>query len=280
MKNINFSIDKNKCISCNACVKDCPRDIIKNPDGRIPGIPPELAADCLECQHCLAVCPTAAISILGVSPDDCLPLTIGTLPTLAQETRLLRGRRSVRQFLRQNVNPGQIQELLATVANSPTGCNDRALRFTVIDDLAVMQRLLVRLVNLLEVELNQGRLDAESFLAEAVTAYRKDGTDNFFRGAPHALIVSAGPAATCPVEDANIALAYFELLSQSAGLGTLWCGMLKFALDAAPELKKLLKLDGEQYFYTVLFGIPAVHYARTVQRDNAAEVRRIAIDEL
>ena len=280
MANLNFSVDKNKCISCNACVKDCPRDIIKNPYGKIPDIPPELATDCLECQHCLAVCPTAAISILGVNPDDCLPLTVGSLPTLAQESRLLRGRRSVRQFMPQNINSGQIQNLLATVANAPTGCNDRALRFTVIDDFAVMQRLLGRLVNLLEAELNFGRLDAESFLSEAVTAYRKDRTDNFFRGAPHALIVSAGPTATCPVEDVNIALSYFELLAQSAGLGTLWCGMLKFALDAAPELKKLLKLDGEQYFYTVLFGIPAVHYARTVQRDNAAEIRRIGVDEL
>lgn len=280
MANLNFSIDKNKCISCNACVKDCPCDIIKNPDSNIPGIPSELEADCLECQHCLAICPNAAISILGVNPDNCLPLTVGSLPTLEQATRLLRGRRSVRQFLPQNVNPSKIQELLATVANSPTGCNDRALRFTIIEDFATMQRLLVRLVDLLDVELKAGRLDEKSFLAEAVTVYRKDGSDGFFRGAPHALIVSAGPTATCPVEDVNIALSYFELLAQSAGLGTLWCGILKFALDAVPDLKKLLKLDGEQYFYAVLFGIPAIHYARTVQRDDAAEIRRVTVNDL
>ena len=280
MTDLNFSVDREKCIFCNACVKDCPRSIIKNPDGKIPGIPPELEGDCLECQHCLAVCPTGAISIFGVKPDDCLPLTPESLPTFEQETRLLRGRRSVRQFVQKNVDSNLLKELLASVANSPTGCNDRALTFTVIDDMAVMQRFRDRVIDRLESELKAGRLDSESFLAEGVAAYRKDGTDELFRGAPHALIVSAGDNATCPVEDVNIALSYFELLAQSAGLGTVWWGLLQFALGTAPDLKPLLGLNEKQYFYGMLFGVPAVHYARTVQRDDAAQVRRITITEL
>ena len=43
-----------------------------------------------------------------------------------------------------------------------------------------------------------------------------------FRGAPHLLVVSASPESVCPAEDVNLALAYFELMAQSAGLGTVW----------------------------------------------------------
>jgi hypothetical protein len=94
------------------------------------------------------------------------------------------------------------------------------------------------------------------------------------------LIVSAGPEAICPSEDATLALAYFELLAQSAGLGTVWWGMFKMLMLALPELKPVIGIpDDHQYYYAMLFGVPAVRYARTVQRDDAAVVRLIAIRE-
>ena len=100
--------------------------------------------------------------------------------------------------------------------------------------------------------------------------------DEIFRGAPHLLVVSAGEKATCAKEDVDLSLAYFELLAQCSGLGTVWCGMLKLVLDAAPELRSCLDLGPETPFYGMLFGYPAVRYARTVQRDDAASVRRFS----
>ena len=74
----------------------------------------------------------------------------------------------------------------------------------------------------------------------------------------------------------SIALATFELLAASAGLGTVWCGMLKMALELAPDLKPLLDLPAEGvHYYPMLFGYPAVEYARTVQRDGAATIKRL-----
>lgn len=280
MSKLNFTVSEEKCISCNACVKDCPRQIIKNADGKIPYIPSELEDDCLKCQHCLAICPTAAISILGIKPQECLPVGAEDLPKPEQLERLIRGRRSVRQFMPENVDSKLIEKMLNTVANAPSGCNVRGLRFTVLRDRAAMQALLEKIISTLEIMINDKRLETGSFLAGAVAEYRKSGNDAFFRGAPHALIISAGPSAMCPVEDVNIALSYFEILARAEGLGALWCGMLKFALDTAPELKELLSLNNDQYFYTVLFGVPAVHYKRTVKQDETAEIRMIAADEL
>ena len=115
----------------------------------------------------------------------------------------------------------------------------------------------------------------QGFIAQAVTAYRKSGRDLLFRGAPHLLIVSPGEKTTCVHEDVILALAYFELLAQSAGLGTTWCGVIKFVADMIPETRTLLGLAPDAYFYAMMFGKPLVTYARTVQRDSAARIRRI-----
>jgi len=47
---------------------------------------------------------------------------------------------------------------------------------------------------------------------------------------------------------------------------------------ALPELKPLIGIPADHpYYYAMLFGVPAIRYARTVQRDDAAKVRRIRI---
>jgi hypothetical protein len=78
------------------------------------------------------------------------------------------------------------------------------------------------------------------------------------------------------VQDVTLTLAYFELLSQSAGLGTVWCGYLKVVLEALPSLKPLLGLVSDDIYYGMLFGNPAVKYARTVQREGSARVRIVS----
>ena len=100
----------------------------------------------------------------------------------------------------------------------------------------------------------------------------------FSGGAPHLLIVSPGEKTSCVYEDVVISLAYFELLAQSANLGTTWCGMIKFVADIIPEVRNLLSLAPNTYFYAMMFGIPAVKYARTVQRDSISRIRQIDVE--
>ena len=51
--------------------------------------------------------------------------------------------------------------------------------------------------------------------------------------------------------------------------------MLSMALETVPALKAELDLPADHRYYAMLFGIPAVHYPRTVQRDDAAVVKRV-----
>jgi len=156
--------------------------------------------------------------------------------------------------------------------------NRRLLTFTVVDDKSHVRRLREKVMAALVELLDAGRIPERfAYIENAISAYIEHGADVIFRGAPHVLIVSTPPDTPCATEDVPLALAYFELLAQSAGLGTTWCGLLKLAFESAPELKTLVGLPPNHHYYTMLFGRPAVLYARTVQRDSAARIRRASV---
>jgi ferredoxin len=275
MNPLQFHVDVDKCTQCDSCVKDCPSEIIIR-RGTVPEAIDPPGGGCLACQHCLAVCPSGAISVFGLNPQDSLPLLSDSLPSYEQMKTFVRGRRSVRQFQDEDVSPALINELLADLAHAPTGCNDRDLTFSFVPGRKAMAILREKVMTAIEAKLRLGAAPTE-FLAQAAAAYRNDGKDMLFRGAPHLLVVSPGSRARCGQEDAVLALAYFELLAQSANLGTTWCGVMKSVADVAPEVRAWLGLAPNAYFYAMMFGKPAVSYARTVQRDSAARTQRLNI---
>jgi nitroreductase/ferredoxin len=274
---LSFTVQEDRCNRCGLCASDCPSRIIELGD-KLPFVSAENEGNCLECQHCLAICPTGAISVFGLNPADSLPVSADAWPRLEQMTHLVRGRRSVRKYRDENVDPALIGRLLATVANAPTGVNNRQLTFTVIDDKAKLHRLREKVMAALVKTSKDGRIpERYAYIEQAISAYVEHEADVIFRGAPHVLIVSASPQSPCATEDVPLALAYFELLAQSAGLGTVWCGLLKLAFESVPTLKALVDLPPNHHYYAMLFGHPAVHYARTVQRDDAATIKRAEI---
>jgi ferredoxin/nitroreductase len=271
---LEFVVKTDRCNRCGECVTDCPAGIISLTEDGLPVIQSEKEPLCYRCQHCLAVCPTAAVSILGHDPDKSLPLTDGVVPSLDQAECYVRGRRTVRQYEAGNVDPALIKRLLAALANAPTGVNKQELTITVVDDRAAMHRLRDKLLDGMLAADAEGRLPASAAYLKRIMA---PGSDVYTRGAPHVLVVTAPPEAPCAQEDVILAVAYFELLAQSAGLGTVWWGMLKMTLELLPELKPLLGIPDGHKYYGMLFGVPAVHYARTVQRDDGAVVRRLDV---
>ncbi len=267
-----FTVDETLCTSCGLCAQDCPFGMIQLHPTRV-----EHPESCLRCQHCLAICPTGALSMEGRKPGDSLTLEPGSTPRLDQMIRLVRGRRSVRQYQDKDVDPALLQELLKATAHAPTGVNAQQLTFTIVDRRSALSRIrqevLARLLRCAEEDRIPERM---GLLKRAPAAFFDQGIDLIFRGAPHMLLVSTPTTAPCGQEDVTIALTTFELLAISAGLGTVWCGMLKSALEIAPELKPLLDLPAEGVrYYPLLFGYPAVEYARTVQRDSAATIKRL-----
>lgn len=265
---INFSIDESKCIKCARCVNDCPGRVIKMSDSKLPFIPPDKQDSCIHCQHCLTVCPAAALSIDGIDPAESVVFKSKERDAVRLAS-LIRCRRSYRNYKDENLDGGLIKNMLDTAANAPTGVNSRGVRFAVIDDREVMARFRAAAMEKIAALEKDGKIPEQlSFFADFAKKWREKKIDIIFRGAPH-MVVTYAPK-DCPTPDADcfIALSYFELYAQSLGVGTLWCGMAKWLVSAlAPELATALGIGADCVIgYFMLFGRPAVEYARGVQR--------------
>jgi nitroreductase/NAD-dependent dihydropyrimidine dehydrogenase PreA subunit len=267
-KEKRFIVDEARCTACGTCAKDCLMGIISmNPK---PELSPDKEAMCMECQHCMAVCPKGAISILGKDPADSMPNT-KELPSPEQMTKMIKNRRSIRQYRKENIGKDLIYELLETASYAPTGENGNSVHFTVVDDVETMYKLRNITYDAIIKAGEAGKVPENlNFIYEFARLWKKDGIDVVFRGAPHIVIASAPNDCPSPKEDTMIALSYFELLAVSNGLGTLWDGMFKLTLEfIAPELRQTFGIPENHLIgYSMVFGKPAVRYARAIQSEG------------
>jgi nitroreductase/Pyruvate/2-oxoacid:ferredoxin oxidoreductase delta subunit len=264
---LQFHVAKDRCAGCGLCVQDCIASVLAL-ENDIPAVVAGKEADCLRCQHCLTVCPNGAVSIFGLDPDDSRPLT-GALPDFESVETLVMGRRSYRKYHRRNVDRALLDRLLEVSWSAPTGSNRRQVHYTLIDDVDVMDRFRQDLLAaLLELD-RKGAIPAEySQFGAMARAWAANHTDILFRDATHLLITTVPPGVPSGMFDCLAALTTFDLLAQAGGLGTVWSGLLRMVLEGLlPEFKTRLGIPSDhQIGHMIAFGVPAVHYARTVQR--------------
>ncbi len=267
-----LAIDRARCTGCGECAADCPARILTLETG-VPSLAPDGEGKCYRCLHCLAVCPTGAVSILGRNPDDETELLPGALPSPAAMETLMRGRRSVRRYRDENLPAELMTRLVWVASHAPTGVNARGVRFTLIDERAEMaafrERTYAALDRILPAAVEAGGDDRAGFYRKLVDLKKEKGVDSLFRGAPHFLVATAPADCATPEADCLIALAYFELYARVSGVGCVWNGMMRHILDGyAPELKATLGIpEGHRLGYCMSFGPPAVEHRRTVRRD-------------
>ena len=268
-----FEVDESKCVKCGACVRDCAFRALKSADDGTPKM--AYPDKCMRCQHCLAICPVGAVTFDGRKPADSVPVKDLALPSLDEVENWMRARRSVRRFASEDVDRATLDRILASLGNAPTGCNARSLTFTCFPTRAATDRFRAGFISAIEQHRDGTRL-LPRWLAVPAIKLRKGGEDMFFRGASGILIVSSdetSPGVTTPREDVTIACAHFEMLANAAGIATCWCGFLNLVQKEVPEiLEATVGIRRTTPFYAMLFGRPAVRYARCVQRESYARV--------
>lgn len=267
MKKLNFKVDKSKCIRCGLCIKDCSCSVLEFDENKNPRVAENGEIRCMECQHCLAVCPTGAISILGKNPDESLIPQKEKSPDVILNQ--IQSRRSVRHYKQANLDKETLAKLKNMLNWTPTGCNDHRLLFAFIDDIDAMADFKEKVYDKLKklCEKKPFPKDAERFLSHLESNIMSENRrDILFRNAPHLIVACSPVDAPCADVDPIIALSYFELYAQSLGVGTVWCGLVQTCLNVLPELSAELKIpQGYKPVYCMLFGYPAIKFKRIIQ---------------
>lgn len=268
----NFKVDIQKCIRCQRCTYVCPGQILTlDTDGLIKMEHFEQFGwnGCWKCEHCLSVCPTGAISILGHKPEDSLE-QIDINKTTSTLNSLIANRHSCRRYLDKNVDQKIIDDMIQRLANAPNGSNKQQVEFTLISDKEQMNYFQTLAYKRMDELASKGiypkGFDQESF-EDMKRWEKKVRPDMLFCSAPHILIPHAPLGKGEPIQDVIIARSYFELLCASRGLGAIIMTFPLDALDQMPDIKALLKIPQNHYIPMIIgFGYPEIKYTRGVQK--------------
>ena len=250
MTNIPITVNKEKCVGCGLCVKDCPNGHLYLENGKA-----DVKKDgCIECGHCFAVCPQHAVEMNNYDTSDCDSFV--SLADIDSDRLLLamKSRRSVRQFKNIPVEQDLIDKILEAGRYSPTGANSQGVRYTILGSKQD------------EIEKECVSLFSKAFKAASPFVKRisniKIDDRFFFKGAPLVIVVSGTNSI-----DAGLASSYMELMAGSLGLGVFYSGFFVICSKLSRKIRKTLSLQmNEKVFSCLVIGHPDVSYQRIVPR--------------
>ena len=262
-----ITIDRTRCKKDGICATECPFSLISltGEDG-FPEIRPAAARLCIQCGHCVAVCPQNALSLAAMNPEDFLAIGNGSPPTLKKTGQLLTSRRSIRSYQRQTVPRAHIEQLLDLCRWAPSAKNAQPVNWLVLETPEAVQQLAGLTVDWLRTGATY----------PGIVAAWEQGKDMVLRNAPHLLVAHAHKDSLKPEIDCTIALTYFDLAASSCGIGACWAGILMSAAAAGyqPLLNALALPEDHQLYGAMIFGYPRFPYFKIPARKEARVVWR------
>ena len=254
-------IDRENCVGCGLCAKDCLARAISMDSGRA-----EITKNCFHCGHCVAICPAGAVRFEGARYDmaDVEPVGAGFGIDANTMLHAIKTRRSIRQFRPECPTRAELETVLEAGRFSPTGSNAQNVSYIVFTEKTAELNALAM------GEMRKLRESEEAFYAVfpppmSLDRVHFDDDDFLFKGAP-ALILTVSPSAV----NASIASANMELEAAALGLGALYVGFFTRLAEKNAAIRAYLGLEEREQAVTCLaLGYPAVEYLRTVPRKKA-----------
>lgn len=245
-----INVDKNKCVGCSLCVKDCPNGHLYIEDKRAK----THESGCIECGHCYAICPSNAIEMRKYDTNDSEPVVSMTEFDSKKLLRAMKSRRTIRQYKDMPVEQEKIDSILEAGRYCPTAANSQNVTYTILEknQRAIENKCIVIFRRALKI------LSPFIKIAENIEV----DDDFFFKKAPLVIIVSSKSNI-----NGGLASSYMELMAESLGLGVLFSGFFCVCYKLSPKIRKMVNLPkGEKIISCMVIGYPSVKYQRTVPR--------------
>lgn len=260
-------IDYDKCKNDGICAAVCPRKLFELDEQNSPTIHENAADTCIHCGHCMAACPPGAITLDGLTAEQCSPMNRNLWPMYQNIEHLMRSRRSVRAYNNTPVEKEIITELLDTARYAPTGSNSQATQWIAINDPARVKELGQMVVDWLEHCVETNHPLTEKLPMEGMIQAWKNNVDLIFRGAPALVINHAPNVGGMQVVNGAIAMSYLELAAACKDIGTCWAGFLMIAANHSDTINKALDIPEDHAFCSALMlGHSKFQYQRIPDR--------------
>lgn len=262
-----LKIDENKCKKDGFCVSECSAAVIRFNNAGIPEILPAEEARCMDCGHCVAVCPHDALRHARIPEAGSPAIQPSLVINDAQAEQFLRSRRSVRRFQEKPVEKEKIQRLIEIARYAPTAGNGQPVEWIVISDSMLLKRIGSLTIEWIrELMKNPQAVAAAPYLPVAVAAWDA-GHDSVLRGAPSLVTAIAPSYAGLGQVDLLLALSYLDVFAQTTGLGTCWAGLAAGAMQNSAAVREAVGVpENYTHFYPIMLGYPAVRFYRVPER--------------
>jgi nitroreductase len=171
---------------------------------------------------------------------------------------LIKGRRSIRQFTKQDISPEIITQIIEAGRYTPTGLNRQGVSYVVLrEHLDECEKIAISFTRRLR-----------PIIGIFLKPFRRMqiGDHFIFKGATVAIVIKSNDKG-----DGLLAASAMELVARTHGLGVLYSGMFTRAAKFSRKLKRQLSaVSRGKAVITLVLGYPAVQYQRTAQREQPA----------
>ena len=265
-------VDKERCIGCGLCVKDCfVRDIeLVDNKAEIKNV------TCFKCGHCIAVCPKNAVSTDEYNMEDVVEYNKETFDINAENLlNFIKFRRTVRQFKNKDVENQMLEKIIEAGRFTQTATNSQNVSYIVIkENLNKLKGMAFESLNEagknILANLNPQTMPYKRYAEMWINMYENykvnpNGKEHLFFNAPAVILVVSEHTVNATLASSNM-----ELMTNALGLGTFFSGFFVRAAQGNQKIMDYLGLKENQQIVTcMVIGHPDVKYSRTVPRKEA-----------
>lgn len=259
-----ITIDREKCKRDRICAAECPGKLINFKEkGAYPSYLEGAEPFCINCGHCVAVCPSGAITLKTMGPEDCPVVDRDLLPGPEQVRHLMLSRRSVRRYKERPVEHDLLARVIDTAQYAPTGSNKQQVYWLVVEKPNEVKRMAGMVIDWMRLMPRENIEPAYVERMKGLVIAWDKGQDRICRRAPHVILAHYPEGIPSAHTDCIIALTHLDLAANSEGLGTCWAGYFNNAANAYSPLTEALGLpEGHRCAGALLIGLPQFPFHR------------------